>query len=115
MLRGRWAVLCTAVDACPLAGGEAPECDKTGGCGFVEGATGVVGGQVFAIEGVRRGAADHAGVALVKLEADGAGYGLLGFVDEGIEGRLQGGEPQAFVGELCVALFDGGFEAENVP
>src|SRR3712207_8848894 len=41
-------------------------------------------------------------------------YGLLGLCDEGIEGHLEGGEPQAFVGEFGVALFDGRLEAEDV-
>ena len=41
------------VHVCPLAGGESPEGNKAGGGGFVEGATGVVGGEVFVIEGMR--------------------------------------------------------------
>src|SRR4051794_10226282 len=66
------AVRCTAVDACPLAGGETPEGDEAGGCGFVEGAVGIVGGEVLAVEGVRGCSAGDGGVTLVELEADGS-------------------------------------------
>src|SRR4028118_2176923 len=108
------ALLRAAVDAGPLAGGEAPEGYKAGGGGLVEGAVGVVGREVLAVEGVGGRAAHDGAASLVELEADGAGDGLLGFGDEGVEGGLQGGEPEAVVGELGVALFDGRLEAEGV-
>src|SRR5215210_7817862 len=107
-------MFCTAVDACPLAGGEAPEGDEACGGGFVEGAARVVGGEVFVVEGVLGRAADDGGVAFIQFEADGACYGLLGLGDEGVEGGFEGGEPEAFVGEFGVALFGCGLEAEDV-
>src|SRR3712207_3877828 len=104
----------TSVHACPLAGGEAPEGDKAGGGGFVEGAVGVVGGELLAVEGEGGCAPHHGTRTLVELEADGAGYGLLGLVYEGIEGGLEGREPEAVVGELGVALLGEGLKAEHV-
>src|SRR5215213_1189715 len=90
----------------PLAGGEAPEGDKAGcGC-FVEGTVRVVGGEVLIIEGLRGCTAGDGAGSLVEPEADGAGYCLLGFVDESVEGGFQGGEPEAIVGQFGVALFD---------
>ncbi len=109
-----WLCLVLPVHGGPLAGGEAPEGDKAGGRGFVEGATRVVGGEVFIVEGVRGCAACYGAGSLVELEADGAGDGLLGLVYKGVEGGLQRGEPEAFVGELGVALLDGGLEPEDV-
>src|SRR5215203_2887305 len=114
MLSGCRAVLCATVDACPLAGGEAPEGYEACCGGFVECAVGIVGGEVFAVEGVRGFAAHDGFVSFVEFEADGAGYGLLRFCDKGVEGGFEGGEPQALVGEFGVALFDGGLEAEDV-
>src|SRR5215210_7702222 len=102
------------VHACPLAGGEAPERDKAGGGGFVEGAIGVVGSEVLAVEGQGGGTSGDRAGALVELEADRAGYGLLGLVYEGVEGGLEGCEPEAVVGELGVALLGGGLEAEDI-
>src|SRR5919107_2889323 len=102
------------VHGCPLAGGESPEGNKAGGGGFVEGAVGVVGGEVFVVEGVRGRAARYGAGSPVELETDGAGDGPLGFVHKGVEGGFQGRKPEAFVGKLCVALLDGGLESENV-
>src|SRR5215211_5350877 len=114
MLWGCLAIFWTAVDACPLAGCESPEGNKACCCGLVEGTVRIVGGKVFAVEGVRGSAAHDGAVAFVELEADGASDSLLGLGNEGVEGGFEGGEPQALVGELGVALFDGRLEAEDV-
>src|SRR5215216_4792626 len=92
--------------ASPLASGEAPEGDKTGGGGLVEGAVGVIGGEVLAIEGVRGGTAGDGAGSFVELKADGAGDGPLGLVYEGVEGGFQRREPEAVIGEFGVALLD---------
>src|SRR5215207_11624937 len=107
-------MFCAPVHPGPLAGGEAPEGDKAGGGSFVEGTVGVVGGEALVVEGFRGGASGDRGGAFVELKLDGAGYGLLGLVDEGVEGGFEGGEPEAVVGEFGVALLGGSFKAEHV-
>src|SRR3712207_4696581 len=99
------------VYAGPVAGGGGPAGAEPGGGGFVEGAVGVVGGEVFAVKGAWGCAACYGAGSFVKLEADGAGNGLLGVVYKGVQGGFEGCEPEAVVGELGVALLDRGFEA----
>ena len=93
-----------SVHASPLAGGEAPEGDKAGGGGFVEGTVRVVGGEVLTVEGEGGGAPHHGTRTLEELEADGAGYGLLGLDHKGVEGGFKCRELEYFVVELGVAL-----------
>ena len=102
----RLSVSGDSVYARPLARGETPEGDKAGCGGFIEGAVGIVGSEVSIVEGVWSCASRYGAGSLVKLEADGARNGLLGLVYEGVEGGFQGGEPEAFVGELGVTLLD---------
>ena len=73
---------------------------------MVEAVALVVGGEVVAIEGVGRFAADGSAGALVELDADGAGEGLLGGVHKGVEGAAQGAVPEAVVDELGVLEFE---------
>src|SRR5215212_5923565 len=93
MFRGCRTVLCTTVDACPLAGREAPEGYKACCCRLVEGTVGIVGGKFFAVEGIWGCAACDGAVAFVKLEAEdvsresqGLEFAVSGYDGEGCGG-----------------------------
>src|SRR3546814_18624141 len=58
--------------------------------------------MALAVEAERRLAADDAGVALVKLEADGAGDVRLAMVDRRLQHLAFGREPEAVVDELGI-------------
>src|SRR3546814_560147 len=60
------------------------------------------GDMALAVEAERRLAADDAGVALVKLEADGAGDVRLAMVDRRLQHLAFGREPEAVVDELGI-------------
>src|SRR3546814_3291138 len=58
------------------------------------------GDMALAVEAERRLAADDAGVALVKLEADGAGDVRRAMVDRRLQHLAFGREPEAVVDEI---------------
>ena len=80
------------------------------GRGLVEGVAGVIGGQVEVIERLRAAPAVDRDVPTVQHHPDLTGHPFLGLGDEGFQGGLQRGEPQAVVDQLGPAPVGGPLE-----
>src|SRR5699024_1394098 len=76
---------------------EAVQLDEAGGVLVVIGGAFLKGGEVGAVQGVLGFAADGPRVALVELQAHGAGNAFLRLVDEGLHGFAFGGIPETVV------------------
>jgi hypothetical protein len=86
--------------------GQAPELDEALGLRLVEGIALVVGGEVEVVQRLLAAPAVDDRAAAVQVDPDLAGDVLLGLRDEGVQGVLQRGEPQAVVDQLAPALLD---------
>ena len=74
---------------CALLDGQAEEVDEAGSIGLVIVLIHAEGGSLLVVQGVRRGDAGVDHVALVELQLDVAGDGLLEAVGEGIQRLTQ--------------------------
>ena len=89
---------------CALLDGQAEEVDEAGSIGLVIVLIHAEGGSLLVVQGVRRGDAGVDHVALVELQLDIAGDGLLEAVSKGIQSLAQRGEPLAVVNDVGVLL-----------
>src|SRR5215208_971511 len=102
------------VDPGPGAGGQAPQGHEAPPGVVIEGVAGGVGGQVGPVQGPLGPPAGGLAAPGRQLQADLAGHCRLGLVEERVQGRLEGREPEAVVDQLGVADVEAGLLVEHV-
>ena len=85
---------------------QTPQAHEALGVLVAEGVGGVVGGQAVVVEADRAAPAHHPAPAGLEAEAHLAGDVALGLDEEGVEGLLERGEPQAVVDQLRPARLE---------
>ena len=89
---------------CALLDGQAEQVDETGSICLIVILILTEGSGLLIVQGIRRGDAGVDHVALVELQLDVAGDGLLEAVSKGIQRLTQRGEPLAVVNDVGVLL-----------